>query len=84
MRQAKAISSGKTVATACDFWPVKDKTVNRAIHAKGAPPILVVGTLRDPATPYKWAKALAAQLSSGVLLSFDGDGTPPTAPARPA
>ncbi|MEU7742739.1 alpha/beta hydrolase [Nonomuraea sp. NPDC049158] len=74
VRQAKAIGSGKVVASACDFWPVRSKTVNRAIHAKGAPPILVVGTLRDPATPYKWAKALAAQLSSGVLLSFDGDG----------
>ncbi|MBT2235299.1 alpha/beta hydrolase [Nonomuraea sp. NEAU-A123] len=74
VRHAKAISAGKLLASPCDFWPVRSKTVNKAIHAKGAPPILVVGTLRDPATPYKWAKALAAQLSSGVLLSFDGDG----------
>jgi hypothetical protein len=73
-RQAKAIRAGRAMATPCDFWPVKSRTVNKPIHAKGAPPILVVGTLRDPATPYKWAKALASQLSSGVLLSFDGDG----------
>ncbi|MEX2267083.1 MAG: alpha/beta hydrolase, partial [Acidimicrobiia bacterium] len=27
---------------------------------------------RDPATPFPWAKALARQLESGVLLSVDG------------
>ena len=44
------------------------------IRAEGAAPILVVGTTRDPATPYEWAEALAAQLESGVLLTRDGDG----------
>jgi hypothetical protein len=44
------------------------------IRAAGAPPILVVGTLRDPATPYRWAQALAGDLSSGVLLGWNGDG----------
>ena len=34
----------------------------------------VVGTTRDPATPYKWAKSLASQLSSGTLLTYEGDG----------
>ena len=42
--------------------------------AKGAAPILVIGTTRDPATPYRWSKALAGQLASGTLLTFDGDG----------
>ena len=40
----------------------------------GAPPILVVGNTRDPATPYRWAKALAGDLKSGVLLGWNGDG----------
>ncbi len=44
------------------------------IDGSGAPPILVVGTTRDPATPYEWAEALADQLESGVLVSRDGDG----------
>ncbi len=44
------------------------------IDAAGAAPILVVGTTRDPATPYQWAVHLADQLESGVLLSRDGDG----------
>ena len=34
----------------------------------------MVGTTRDPATPLKWAEALADQLESGVLLRRDGDG----------
>lgn len=44
------------------------------IDGAGAAPILVIGTTRDPATPYQWAVALADQLESGVLLSRDGDG----------
>jgi len=44
------------------------------ISAVGAAPILVVGTTHDPATPYAWARALANQLKSGVLLTRDGDG----------
>ena len=44
------------------------------IKAAGAPPILVVGTLRDPATPYRWAQAMAGDLASGVLLGWNGDG----------
>ncbi len=44
------------------------------IRGEGAAPILVVGTTRDPATPYEWAVGLADQLASGVLLSRDGDG----------
>ncbi|MFG1945305.1 alpha/beta hydrolase [Nonomuraea sp. NPDC048826] len=61
----------------CAFWPVKGKAgpaYGRALRAEGAPPILVVGTTRDPATPYRSARRLAAQLSSGVLLGYDGDG----------
>jgi hypothetical protein len=34
----------------------------------------VVGTTNDPATPYSWAQALAAQLDSGVLLTRNGEG----------
>jgi hypothetical protein len=58
---------------ACAYWPVKSYPLP-AIRAAGAPPILVVGTLRDPATPYRWAQALTSDLSSGVLLGWNGDG----------
>ncbi|MFC5826372.1 alpha/beta hydrolase [Nonomuraea insulae] len=58
----------------CSNWPVKGTRYPKKVHAKGSPPIVVVGTTRDPATPYKEAKALAAQLSKGVLLTNDADG----------
>lgn len=58
----------------CAYWPVKPTGTAHRIEAKGAAPILVVGTTRDPATPYTWAKALAAQLSSATLLTYEGDG----------
>lgn len=40
----------------------------------GAAPILIVGTTGDPATPYKWAEALASELESGELLTYEGEG----------
>jgi hypothetical protein len=58
---------------ACAYWPVPASPLPN-IRAAGAPPILVVGTLRDPATPYRWAQALAGDLASGVLLGWNGDG----------
>jgi hypothetical protein len=60
--------------TACDgFTPRADQKAP-VIHAAGARPIVVIGTTRDPATPYPWAVALAHQLDSGVLISRNGDG----------
>jgi pimeloyl-ACP methyl ester carboxylesterase len=58
----------------CSSWPVKTGRVPRPLHAAGAPPILVVGTTRDPATPLTWARALAEELDSGILVKRDGDG----------
>lgn len=58
----------------CAYWPHPAQGTPHKITAPGAAPILVVGTLRDPATPWVWAKSLAAQLESGVLLTWDGDG----------
>ena len=61
----------------CSTWPVASDGLPAPVSAAGAPPILVVGTTGDPATPYAWAEGLAAQLDSGVLLSYEG--TPHTA-----
>lgn len=59
---------------ACSNWPVKSTLPTPNYAAPGAPPIVVVGTTRDPATPYQQAVNLAHELDSGVLLSRDGDG----------
>jgi len=58
---------------ACAYWPVPPAETPHAISPGGAPPILVVGTTRDPATPYQWAQALARQLRT-TLLSYNSDG----------
>ncbi|MEU9339111.1 alpha/beta hydrolase [Streptomyces sp. NPDC048290] len=58
----------------CAYWPVEATGAAHRIEAKGAAPILVLGTTRDPATPYRWAQSLAGQLSTGRLLTRDGDG----------
>jgi pimeloyl-ACP methyl ester carboxylesterase len=58
----------------CVYWPVQTKQAPKPVTAKGSAPILVIGTTRDPATPYKWSEKLASQLDSGTLLTLDGDG----------
>ena len=59
---------------ACGEWPIKATGTPHKISAAGSGPILVVGTTRDPATPYAWSKQLADQLQNGHLLTYDGDG----------
>lgn len=58
----------------CSYWQSEATGIPKKIAALGTPTILVVGTVNDPATPYAWSQALAAQLSKGVLLTLDGDG----------
>jgi alpha/beta hydrolase fold. len=58
----------------CAYWSVPANNVPKKISAAGSGPILVVGTTRDPATPYKWAQALASELENGHLITFNGDG----------
>ncbi|MGI8665684.1 MAG: alpha/beta hydrolase, partial [Jatrophihabitans sp.] len=57
----------------CDSWPASGHPLPPA-SAPGAPPILVIGTVHDPATPYAAAGVLAKALGSGILLSWDGEG----------
>jgi hypothetical protein len=59
---------------ACADWPVDAVLQPRTIAAQGAPPVVVIGTTGDPATPYAWSVALADQLESGVLVTYEGDG----------
>ncbi|MDP9182861.1 MAG: alpha/beta hydrolase [Actinomycetota bacterium] len=58
----------------CVGWPLRATGTPHAVHAPGSPPVVVIGTTRDPATPYIWSQALAGQLSRGVLITHVGDG----------
>jgi pimeloyl-ACP methyl ester carboxylesterase len=55
----------------CAFWPVPATGDQHEINVKGLPPILVVSTTNDPATPYKAGVDLAKQLG-GTLVTFEG------------
>jgi pimeloyl-ACP methyl ester carboxylesterase len=55
----------------CAFWPVPATGDQHEIKVTGLPPILVVSTTNDPATPYQAGVDLAHQLG-GTLLTFDG------------
>jgi pimeloyl-ACP methyl ester carboxylesterase len=58
----------------CASWPVPVEGSVGPVTAEGAPPIVVLGTTGDPATPYAWARSVAAQLPGGVLLTLRGEG----------
>jgi pimeloyl-ACP methyl ester carboxylesterase len=55
----------------CAFWPVPATSDQHEISVKGLPPILVVSTTNDPATPYQAGVDLAAQLG-GTVVTFEG------------
>lgn len=57
----------------CSMWPVESEPLPE-ITAPGAPPILVVSTTNDPATPHEAGVNVAERLQSGVLLTHDGEG----------
>ena len=57
----------------CSVWPVPPVAPAGRLTAPGAPPILVVGTTLDPATPLTQARALAGALQRGRLLIAEGE-----------
>jgi pimeloyl-ACP methyl ester carboxylesterase len=71
----------------CAYWPIPASPVLTGASSEagsarsatgGTVPVLVVGDLHDPATPYAWAGALARWLGPtgvrGVLLGWNGEG----------
>lgn len=57
----------------CKDLPAGSQRPHR-VTAEGVPPVLVVGTAGDPATPYGEAVSLARQFPGGMLLSLDAPG----------
>jgi pimeloyl-ACP methyl ester carboxylesterase len=57
---------------ACAVWPVAPTRTPAPVTAPGSPPLLVIGTTLDPATPYAWSVRLAGELSQGDLLTVEG------------
>ncbi|MFJ9739175.1 alpha/beta hydrolase [Streptomyces sp. NPDC101166] len=58
----------------CLGWPVAAANPPAPLKVRGAPPILLVNTRFDPATPYPWAQRVTAKIDGARLLTVDGDG----------
>ena len=57
----------------CVHWPAEPDPYPTG-PADGAPPIVVVGTTGDPATPYESTQRWADMLGVGVVVTYDGEG----------
>jgi pimeloyl-ACP methyl ester carboxylesterase len=63
--------TGDAPLTDCAFWPVPPTSKPHQISVSGLPPVLVVSTTNDPATPYQAGVDLAKE-RGGSLLTFQG------------
>jgi pimeloyl-ACP methyl ester carboxylesterase len=57
----------------CADWPAPQQPLT-PLQGYGGPPMLILGTTNDPATPYQNSVALAGRLPGSVLLTHRGDG----------
>jgi len=67
---------GGTVANEllpCAYWGPPVESIVGPVTAPEAPPILVVGTTGDPATPYQQAVDVAHTLARGRLITYQGN-----------
>jgi pimeloyl-ACP methyl ester carboxylesterase len=58
---------------ACVVWPAATDPV-AGVRVHGGPPILVIGNTGDPNTPHAGAQALARDLGTGHLVTWQGWG----------
>ena len=59
---------------ACAAWPYRAQNPVQRLQVKNVPPMLILGTEYDPATPIQWARALQTQIPKSVLVELSGDG----------
>lgn len=58
----------------CLFWPVPPTSVSKAVHAVGAPTIVLLNNTGDPATPLFEAQHVAEELADAVLVIREHEG----------
>ncbi|QCQ91568.1 alpha/beta hydrolase [Rhodococcus sp. SGAir0479] len=63
--------TGNAPLDACAFWPVPNTGAPHTVTVQGLPPVVVVSTTEDPATPYQAGVDLAKQLG-GTLVTYRG------------
>jgi pimeloyl-ACP methyl ester carboxylesterase len=64
-----------SAAVGCLGWPAQVNNPQHALRVRGAPRLLLVNALHDPATGYIWALNAAAQLGDAArLVTYEGWG----------
>jgi pimeloyl-ACP methyl ester carboxylesterase len=58
---------------ACLYWKAQPAAKPSLGHLSTSP-LLIIGTTRDPATPYRWAQGLHKELLGSTLITLNGDG----------
>lgn len=60
--------------TQCIGWPGKVNNPQHRLKVKGAPTIVMMNGIHDPATGYAWAVNARRQLRKAVLVTYEGSG----------
>ncbi|MEU4408848.1 alpha/beta hydrolase [Streptosporangium sp. NPDC023963] len=71
IRRIDRLSDGTNLT--CAFLPSPAVAPTPA-RARGAGPIVLISHTRDARTPYRWAREVAGNMPSAVLLTYDADG----------
>jgi hypothetical protein len=58
----------------CNFYPKAKFQTDFDKTVPDSPDILLIGTTRDPATPYQSAVNLQKEMKHATLLGYDSDG----------
>ncbi|WP_336082112.1 alpha/beta hydrolase [Nocardia sp. SSK8] len=64
-------ATGQAPLDVCAFWPVPTATQPHTPEVAGLPPVVVVSTTGDPATPHPGGVALARALNA-TLITYEG------------
>jgi pimeloyl-ACP methyl ester carboxylesterase len=67
-------SAANDIAALCINPPVPATNPQRPLHAPHVPPIMVLNSRYDAATPWQGARHVAEQLPRSVLVTYDGMG----------
>ena len=60
--------------TFCKFLFPKQDINTRPVVLEGNASVMIIGTTRDPATPYEWAYSLSRIFPNSFLVTFDAEG----------
>ncbi|MEU7142158.1 alpha/beta hydrolase [Nocardia sp. NPDC046473] len=58
----------------CSGWPIAPPNPAHRPQIVDGPPVLVINSLHDPATPYEWALSVATNTPRATLLTYEGWG----------